>query len=117
MRHRPEDGTAVVMAIGLLAVLFLVAGVSGGVVAVIAAHRQVQAAADLAALAGAAAAQDGSASCPAVRRIATRNGAEVASCETLGASVVVVVVRPLPRFLGNRVVRARARAGPAPVPG
>ena len=113
MTGRREDGAAVVVALGLRAVLFLVAGVGGGVVAVIATHRQVQAAADLAALAGAAAVRSGTAVCPTVQLIATRNGADGARCDVEGREVVVTVERILPRFLGGRVLRARARAGPA----
>jgi len=116
MSQRREDGAAVVMALGLLAVLFLVAGVGGGVVAMVAAHRQVQAAADLAALAGAAAVQAGAPACPAVDRIARRNRAVLTSCVADGASVLATVEHTLPRFLGTRTVRARARAGPAPAP-
>ena len=110
---RYEDGAAVVIAIGLVAVLTLVAVTSAGVVAIIATHRQVQSAADLAALAGAAAGQEGRTPCADARRIGARNGVLVSRCQVVGLIVTVVVERRLPRVLGDRVLRARARAGPA----
>ena len=100
------------MAIGLIGVLVMVGVVGAGSVAVIAQHRQVQAAADLAALAGATAIQSRQAPCAAAARVAARNGAELMHCMT-GGSVFVVVERRLPDVLGGRAVQARARAGPA----
>ena len=114
MSRRREDGVAVVLAVGLIAVLFLVAGIGGGAVAIIAAHRDVQGAADLAALAAASAAGSGAPPCSAARLIAARNGDDVTRCEVDGREVLVTVARRLPRVLGDRVVRARARAGPVP---
>jgi len=109
---RREDGVAVVMTLGLLALLFTVALVGGGAVAIVTTHRQVEAAADLAALAGAAAAQSAEEPCAAVERIGRRNGVVVARCDVFDSVVAVVVERKLPGPLGGRMVRARARAGP-----
>ena len=114
---RREDGAAVVIALGLIAVLLMVAGVGGAVVAVLAVHRQVQGAADLAALAGASAAAAGRSPCPAVQRVAQRNAVEVRECESDGSIVVAVLERHLPAVLGDRIVQARARAGPRGDPG
>lgn len=110
MSRREEDGVAVMIAIGLVAVLVMVGLVGAGAVALIANHRQVQAAADLAALAGAAAAQSEREPCAAAARVAARNGAQLRQCGADG-SVFVTVERRLPGLLGGGVVRARARAG------
>lgn len=112
-----EDGAGVVLSMGMMSLLIAVAGIGGGIVATIATQRQVQAAADLAVLAGASAAASGTSPCAAVARIATRNGGEVERCESDGSEVVAVVERRLPRVLGGRAVRARARAGPVGSPG
>ena len=106
-----EDGAAVVLAIGFIALLTCVALVGGGAASIVATHRRVQAAADLAALAGAAAADTG-APCAVATRIGRRNGATVTACEVADDVVTVVVERHLPDVLGGRVLRARARAGP-----
>ncbi|RNL81270.1 Rv3654c family TadE-like protein [Marmoricola solisilvae] len=109
---RREDGAAVVMALGLAALIVFVAVIGGGVVAVIATHRQVQGAADLAALAGASAAQEGGSPCLAAERIGRRNGVSVRLCEASDGDVTVVVERRLPGAFGSKALRARARAGP-----
>ena len=109
---RQEDGAAVVIAVGLVALLMFVGAVGCGIAAIVATHRRVQSAADLAVLAGAAAAQSGRPPCAAVERIAVRNGGEVRSCDFDGSVVVAVVGRRLPMVLGGQLVRARARAGP-----
>ena len=113
LTNRREDGVAVVLALGLVAVLLLVAVLGGGAVAIIATNRQVQSAADLAALAGAGAAQAAGSPCAAVERIARRNGVVLTRCGVSGAVVTVVVERRLPAVFGGRTLRARARAGPA----
>jgi secretion/DNA translocation related TadE-like protein len=110
----PERGSATVWAAGLLALigLVIVVGVAQAT-AVIARHR-VETAADLAALAGAAAVSaresDG---CAAAATFAERNGARLGACVLLGEDVEVTVSRPV-RFwrLGVRSATARARAGP-----
>jgi secretion/DNA translocation related TadE-like protein len=114
---RREEGVAVVLAIGLTALLLLVAVVGGGVVAIMATHRQAQAAADLAALAGATAGQSGEPVCEAVERVAGRNGGNVRTCEVEGSTVRVIVECQLPAMFAGRTVRAQARAGPVDEPG
>lgn len=115
MRPGDERGTATawtVPFIGVLALLtVLMAGVGGALVTV----RRAQAAADLAALAGATAHAGGRAACPEVARVSHRNGATVDSCTVLAGGDVRVVVSatvrgPWPESLR---VRGRARAGPA----
>jgi len=111
MRPR-EDGVAVVMALGLMALLMLLAYLGGGAVALFAAHRQVQTAADLAALAGANALQSGGAPCEVAHQVAVRNGGELLHCVVQDSTILLVVERPVPALLGGRKVHARARAGP-----
>ena len=113
---RDEHGAAVVVAIGLVAVLVFVAAVSVGVVAIVLAHRRAQTAADLAALAGAAALQRGEEPCAAVARIAGLHDAEVSRCLVDGPTVLVGTSVELPRGLGGAEVPARARAGPVAGP-
>ncbi len=101
----------------LLAVLVLVAlllAFQGGVVV---AQRRVQAAADLAALAGAGALQQGRDGCAAAAVLAARNGARVRMCRisgTEGREVRLRLVREGPSLFGRAVdLEASARAGPA----
>jgi len=111
-RRRTEDGVAVVVVLGLVGLLLTVALISGGLVAMVATHRQVQAAADLAALAGAGAARSGADPCGEAQRIARANQAELKECLVDGP-VIAVVVNAIARFgPGSWAVDARARAGP-----
>ena len=114
-RTRDERGSATAWTIpfvGVLALLtVLMAGVGGALVTV----RRVQAAADLAALAGATAHAGGRPACAEVARVADRNGGQLESCAVLQGGDVRVVVSasfagPWPQPL---TVRGRARAGPA----
>ena len=76
-------------------------------------QRRAAAAADLAALAGAAAVQRGGEGCPAARATATDNGARLERCRVQGEEVRVTARVPSPPLLGRVVVlRAVARAGP-----
>ena len=111
-RRRDEDGAGVVLVLGLVAFLVTTALVCGGVVALVVGHRQAQTAADLAALAGAAAVSQGGDVCAVVREIASRNGA-TAACTTAGPVVTVEATVRMPPVLGGREVRGRARAGPS----
>jgi secretion/DNA translocation related TadE-like protein len=113
LRARDERGAGVVVGIGLLAVLLFVAAVSVGTVAIVLAHRRAQVAADLAALAGAAALQRGDEPCAAVNRIADRHRVTVTRCRVAGLTVDVATAVELPVALGGADVAARARAGPA----
>lgn len=116
MRARPDErGVGVVLALGLVAVLVLVGVVGIGVVGLVATHRQAQAAADLAALAGAEASRSGRVPCEEATRIATANRADLRVCGVADGVVEVVVVIEV-RLAGSRTVSARARAGPATAP-
>lgn len=111
-RSRGERGVAMVVALGLLAVLVFVAAVSLGTVSIVLTHRRAQAAADLAALAGAAALQRGEDPCLAAARIARRHDSALGHCLVEGPTLAVTTTVALPSVLGGRPVPARARAGP-----
>lgn len=118
-RERPtpdERGAAVVVALALVAVLVLVAGVCVGTVAIVLAHRRAQVAADLSSLAAAGALQRGEDACGAATLIAGRHGAVVRGCSIEGGTVLVTTAVALPPALGGEQAAARARAGPVSTP-
>ena len=109
----PEDGAGSVLALAMLGVLVMVTLATGGVVGVVAAHRAAQTAADLAALAGAAALQDGGEACQQAALVARRNHARVRECRVEDWNVAVVVVANTARLPGGVLdLEARGRAGP-----
>ena len=108
-----ERGSVMPFAVACLGLILLVAAALGVVAAMVAAHRTAQAAADLAALAGAAAVQRGGDGCAAARAIAVANGGVLDDCTVAGRDVVVTVRVVGPRWLGQHAdLAARARAGP-----
>ena len=111
--RRDERGVGVVLALGLVGVLTTFALVAGAAVALVVTHRKAQAAADLAALAGAVALRAGGDGCAGAGRVAEANGAVLRGCSVSGAEVLVTVVVTAPGVLGSRELRARARAGPS----
>lgn len=114
LRHRRagEVGAATVLAVALVALLVSFAVACGLAVAAVGTHRRAEAAADLAALAGAQAVQSGDDGCAAARRIARANGARLDRCLLLGFDVVVTVRVAGPALAGGDALLARARAGP-----
>ncbi|MCI0685706.1 MAG: flp pilus-assembly TadE/G-like family protein [Sporichthyaceae bacterium] len=115
---RPAGGTdrGSATIFGLIAVVLVtLVGMAGVLLgyAVVGRHRAA-AAADLAALAGAARAVDGSApACAVVGEVASANGASISNCRLDGLAVEVVTEVRLPPLFGVPVVaRSRARAGP-----
>ena len=117
VRRRHDDGAGTVLALAMMGLLVVVGLGVAGVVGVVAAHRGAQSAADLAALAGAAALQDGADPCERATEVARRNRADLRACEVDGWSVAVTATAPTPVLLGRVYeLPARARAGPAPVP-
>jgi secretion/DNA translocation related TadE-like protein len=114
MRPRDsEDGAGTVLALAMLGVLVTVTVAAGGVVGVIATHRTAQTAADLAALAGAAALQNGGDGCQQAAVVARRNHARVRACRVQQWDVAVVVVADTARLPGGVLdLEARGRAGP-----
>ncbi|TQK68294.1 Rv3654c family TadE-like protein [Nocardioides sp. SLBN-35] len=111
MSHR---GAATVLAAAMAGVLLLVGAATGVVGAIVVGHRRAQAAADLAALAGATAlGHSGRDPCSAAAEVAEANGALMETCQVDGADVLVEVRVDGPRWLGqDRDLRAAARAGP-----
>ena len=110
---RDEGGAATVLVLAMAGVLmFVLVGLSAAS-GLVSAQRRAQSAADLAALAGAAAVPDGAAGCDEAERISTANGAALAACSVVGREVWVQVTVPGPQWPGRRVrVSAEARAGP-----
>ena len=110
--HR-ERGGATIMVVTCLAMLLFVGAGLGVAVAMVASHRRAQAAADLAALAGARTVQTGGDACARAAALASDNGAELTGCTLEGESVVVTVRVTGPRWLGQTAdLSAQARAGP-----
>ena len=108
-----DRGAATPMVVACLSLLLLVGAALGVVAAMGRDQRVAESAADLAALAGAAAHQRGDDACAAAGAVADVNGARLRACLTDGADVVVRVVVAGPRWLGQqRDLEARARAGP-----
>jgi secretion/DNA translocation related TadE-like protein len=111
---RSERGGASFLVVTCAAVLLLVGSALGVVAAIVTAHRSAQAAADLAALAGAGAHQRGQDGCSGAAALADANGARLEACEVLGDDVAVTVVVAGPRWLGQESdLTAQARAGPS----
>ncbi|WP_241238246.1 Rv3654c family TadE-like protein [Nocardioides pantholopis] len=111
---RDERGSASLMATACLGVLLLVGAGLGVVAAMVVAHRQAQAAADLAALAAAQDVARGGSGCGAGLAIAQANDASVLECRVDGRDVRLRVSVRGPRWLGqDGDLVAEARAGPA----
>ena len=111
---RTERGAVTLLTVAMAGVLLLLGSALGVVAAMVAAHRAAQSAADLAALAGATAAQRGMDACAAAAVIARRNGAVLLACDAAAATVTVSVRVDGPHWLGQQAdLEARSRAGPA----
>ena len=91
MRTRSERGTATFVMLGVLAVVLAVAAAGMVVGGYLVAVHRARAAADLAALSGAAAFQHGGAACPKARAIALSNGADLVVCDQVGDQLDFVV--------------------------
>jgi secretion/DNA translocation related TadE-like protein len=113
-RRHGEAGAATLLVLAMAGVLLLVGSALGVVQAMVVAHRMAQAAADLAALAGASAAAHGQAPCEAAATVALLNGSRLVSCQQSAGDVTVEVVVTGPHWLGQQGdLTAEARAGPA----
>jgi secretion/DNA translocation related TadE-like protein len=113
VRARADRGSASLLAVGLIGVLVLVAVALGTVSAIVHAHRRAQAAADLAALAGAAAQADGRDGCQVAAQMAVANGGALTGCHPEGADLRVLVTVEGPDVLGTTAtLTGEARAGP-----
>jgi secretion/DNA translocation related TadE-like protein len=108
-----DRGAASLLVVAFASVLLLTTAGLGVAGAMVAAHRTAQAAADLAALGGAAAHQRGDDGCAEAGRLAAGNGARLRHCQVAEADLVVEVVVAGPRWLGQpHDLAATARAGP-----
>ncbi len=114
MRSRGEGGSATANAVVWIGVITAMAMACVLAAAVITTHRRSQAAADLAALAGAQALQRGADGCRAAAVNAGRNRAELLRCASVDSDMVVTVAAVPPDVFGAALtVPARARAGPS----
>ena len=108
---RDDDGAGTVLVIAMAGLLMFVLVGLAAVSGLVTAQRRAQAAADLAALAGASVGTG--AECAEAARIAEANGAALIQCSVISREVRVEVKVPGPRWPGRRVqVSAEARAGP-----
>ena len=110
--RRDERGAGSVLAVAMIGPAGDGHGRGGGVVGVVAAHRIAQSAADLAALAGAGALQDGGDACGQAADVARRNRARLSGCAVDGWNVSVVVSADTARSRA-----ARSTCGPGVVRG
>lgn len=110
-----DRGSAVPFAVAALGMLLFVGAALGVAGSMVARHRSAQAAADLGALAAAAALERGGAPCVVASRIVVANQAHLETCAVSGHDVVLRVRVDGPRWLGQRGdLTAQARAGPRP---
>ena len=107
-----ERCSVVPMVVACIGVLVMVGLACALCVALVAAHRQAQSAADLAALAGAQALSRGREPCVVASAVARSNAAVLTECRSDATSVRVMVEVDGPGRGSARVgVRAEARAG------
>jgi secretion/DNA translocation related TadE-like protein len=110
--RRDETGAGTVLAVAMIGLLVTVTVATSGAVGLVAGHRRAQAAADLAALAGAAALQDGGDACSRAGTVAERNGASLRRCRVEEWNVSLVVASSVHLPGGSIDLRARSHAGP-----
>ena len=107
----PDRGAASVWLLGIAAAVVAFAALVAVSAGVLVARHRARAAADLAALAGAAQAPLGEAvACGRAATVAGAQHATVVSCELKGLDLVVTV--GVPGVAGSRRITAAARAGP-----
>lgn len=113
--RQSESGIATLWGLAIIGILLLFAAVSAGVVSLIGARHQAEAAADLAALAGAQSIADGTDDpCQVADRVAVANRGRLVRCTVYDDIVEVRVEIESPRLLGRAwTLTGRARAGPA----
>lgn len=113
-RRRGERGVGTTLALCMAGVLITVAWIVAGAIGMAATQHRAAAAADLSALAGAGAWQDGRAPCDAAAAVARANDARLVSCEQADGVVQVEVAADSAPVLGRRWTTVRtARAGPS----
>ena len=110
---RGDGGAAAVLVCACLAMLLTVGAGLGAVSGLVKSHRQAQASADLAALAGAQRSQLGGDGCAEAAELAIANGGSLTDCQLIGEDVIVKVRVLGPHWLGlSANPTASARAGP-----
>ncbi len=110
-RPRLDNGSATVLVVAMAGVLMFVMVGLAAIAGLVTAQRRAQSAADLAALAAAAALDAGA--CARALTTAAANAATLDRCEVLGDDVLVVVSVAGPTMSGRDLrVSAEARAGP-----
>lgn len=118
LRGGPEAGGATLLVVGAVGMLLALTVAAASLLAVVSAASRARAAADLSALAGAAALEgEGRAPCPVVVEVVLRNGAIPRSCRVGadGTVLVAVTARVSLRVPGVPTAAvARSRAGPSP---
>ncbi|MEU5877260.1 Rv3654c family TadE-like protein [Spirillospora sp. NPDC047279] len=113
--RRGDRGSGAIYVVAFMAVVWMVAVTAMAVGSVRAARHRVDAAADLAALAGAGRVAEGrTAACRAAADIAADSGARLSACEVRGRIVEtsVTMVMNVPVVKAALRVSSRARAGP-----
>ena len=109
-----ERGAGTVLVVVHATVLLALGVALGAVAALVHQHRVAQAAADLAALAGARSVADGADGCGSAGTIARANRARLTGCRVVGHDVRVTVRVPPPAWSPwLPEMSAEARAGPA----
>ena len=111
-RGASERGAASLLAVVMVGVLALLTSVLGMTASLVVDHRRAQAAADLAALAGAVELGRGGDGCAVAASIAAANAATLSTCTSVGTEVLVTTLITGPRWrdwVGR--VEGRARAG------
>lgn len=106
-----ERGSATVFVVIALALMLFAGSTVGAVGGIVVAHRRAQSAADLAALAGAAALGTAADPCAQARVVAEANAASLDACERSGADLTVVISVDCPRlirWIGRSAAKARA---------
>lgn len=114
LNRQEQRGSATVYAMVFIGLLTTLAFLGATIAGLFVGQRRVAAAADVAALAGAAALQQGRAGCEAAGRISAANQVELVGCETNGAVLSVKVAMDVPSAFGATfAATGEARAGPA----
>jgi secretion/DNA translocation related TadE-like protein len=108
-----QRGSATVLGVVLVVMVCTVGLMGAAMSGLLVGQRRVAAAADLAALAGAGAVQQGHEGCREAASVAALNGATLTHCQVAGADVAVEVTKTVPTVFGRNVsLRSSARAGP-----
>ena len=115
---RSELGSATVLMVGIMGIVVALSSAALVIAGYAVGYHRARAAADLSALSGAAAFQQGREPCAQAALTARQNGARVARCNQVGDAVDFVVTVRVSVVVGTRIphmprtVAAEAHAGP-----